>query len=162
MLCPAIAKCACPKLQPSDQSARERLMPILKVIAAGAIAGVLANITGYIITARLFHRYQAQTPATWRRAESWTHYLYSAGLRLLACVAVAFFYSLFAAGTPGAVDSAIPRGLGFAALLWMAAAAPVILETALFVNWHRGFVVGLLLDWLVLCLIAGTVSSLVT
>jgi len=41
----------------------------------------------------------------------------------------------------------------------MATAAPVILETALFVNWHRGFVVGLLLDWLVLCLIAGACAS---
>jgi len=134
-------------------------MVVLKIIAAGAIAGVLANITGYVITGRLFHPYQAQTPKTWRNAESWTHYLYSAGIRVLACIAVATFYEVFGAGAPGVAGGAIYSGLCFATLLWMATAAPVILETALFVNWHRGFVVGLLLDWLVLCLIAGACAS---
>jgi hypothetical protein len=30
----------------------------------------------------------------------------------------------------------------------------------LFVNWHRGFVVGLLLDWLVVCLLASMAAAL--
>jgi hypothetical protein len=137
-------------------------MVILRILAAGAIAGVLVNFTGYVITARLFHRYQAQTPTTWRSTESLSHYMYSSGLRFLACIAVAFFFDIFGAATSGVVGSAIPRGICFALLLWLATAAPLILETALFVNWHRGFVVGLLLDWLVLCLIAGTIASVMT
>ena len=136
-------------------------MVIVRIIAAGAIAGVLANITGYVITGWLFHPYQAQTPKTWRSAESWTHYLYSSGLRFLACLATAIFYDVFSAAPPGIFGGAISSGACFGALLWVATAAPVILETALFVNWHRGFVVGLLLDWLVLCLIAGTIASVV-
>ena len=49
-------------------------MVILKILAAGAIAGIVANATGYVITGRLFHPYQAKTPNTWRATESWTHY----------------------------------------------------------------------------------------
>jgi len=43
---------------------------------------------------------------------------------------------------------------------WAAAAAPMILELAVFVKWHRGFVIGLLLDWLALCVLAGAASAL--
>jgi len=38
---------------------------------------------------------------------------------------------------------------------------PLLLEVALFVNWHRGFVVGLLLDWLVVCILASTAAVVV-
>jgi len=44
---------------------------ILQPLAAGVVAGILSNITGYLITGRLFHPYQAQTPNTWRAAP-WT------------------------------------------------------------------------------------------
>ena len=134
-------------------------MIALKILAVGGIAGVLSNITGYVITGLVFHRYQAQTPNTWRSTESWTHYLYSAGVRILACTAIALLYDAFGVGIPGLVTGAIPNGASFGAFIWAAAAAPVILEAALFVNWHRGFVVGLLLDWLVLCVVAGVVAS---
>jgi hypothetical protein len=133
----------------------------LKILAVGGIAGVLSNITGYVITGLVFHRYQAQTPNTWRSAESWTRYLYSAGVRILACTAIALLYDAFGVGIPDLVTGAIPNGASFGAFIWAAAAAPVILEAALFVNWHRGFVVGLLLDWLVLCVVAGVVASVV-
>jgi hypothetical protein len=36
----------------------------------------------------------------------------------------------------------------------------IILELAMFVKWHRGFVIGLLLDWLVVCVLAGVASSI--
>lgn len=133
-------------------------MTALKMIAAGVIAGILSNMTGYLITGRLFHRYQARTPNTWRVSESWTHYLYSAGVRLLSCLAIALLYEAFAARAP---DGAISSAAIFGVCLWAATAAPVILEVALFVNWHRGFVAGLLLDWLALCVVASTVTSVV-
>jgi hypothetical protein len=124
---------------------------ILKILAAGAVAGVAANVTGFVITAKLFHRYQAGTPNTWREAESRGHYLASSAIRVFACIAIGFLYGLTAAGVPGA---------SFGLCLWAAVAAPIILELAIFVKWHRGFVVGLLLDWLVLCLLASVASSL--
>ena len=136
-------------------------MVATKIIAAGIIAGILSNITGYLITGRLFHRYQARTPNTWRASESWTHYLYSAVVRLLSCLAIAFLYDVFGASAPVLLGGVISSGATFGGCLWAATAAPVILEVALFVNWHRGFVVGLLLDWLALCVIASTVASVV-
>jgi len=131
----------------------------LKILAVGGIAGVLSNITGYVITGLLFHRYQAQTPNTWRGAESWKHYLYSAGVRIFACIAIALLYDAFGVGIHGLVAGAIANGASFGVILWAATAAPVILEATLFVNWHRGFAVGLLLDWLVLCVVASVVAS---
>jgi len=70
-------------------------MAIIKVLAAGVIAGSVANATGYLITGRLFHPYQARTPGTWRAAESWTHYLNAAAIRIAACVAIGFLYVAF-------------------------------------------------------------------
>lgn len=60
------------------------MVPV-EVLAAAAIAGVAANVSGYLITGRLFHRYQSNTPATWRTVESWTHYAYAAGIRRPHC-----------------------------------------------------------------------------
>jgi Na+/melibiose symporter-like transporter len=133
----------------------------IKIIAGGVLAGILSNITGYLITGRLFHGYQARTPNTWRTSESWNLYLYSAGVRVLSSLAIALLYSVIGARTTALIGGAISSGATFGCWLWAAAAAPVILEIALFVNWHRGFVVGLLLDWLTLCVIASTVASVV-
>jgi len=131
----------------------------LRILLDGAIAGVLSTGTGYWITGRLFHAYQARTPQTWRSGESWSSYLVSTGLRLFACVAVACFYagvefatSLFDRGT-------ILSGASFGLGLWAITVAPAMLEAALFVNWHRGFVVGLLLDWMVVLTLAGIAGS---
>ena len=135
-------------------------MVILQPLAAGVVAGILSNITGYVITGRLFHPYQGQTPNTWRAAESYTHYLYSAGVRVLACIGIAILYGLVAASTSvfgsGAILGAAVFGIG----LWAVAVASVIIEVALFVNWHRGFVAGLLLDWLIVCVVASIAACL--
>jgi hypothetical protein len=132
----------------------------LEVAAAGAIAGVLTNFTGYAITGRIFHRFQALTPHTWRKPESWMHYLTSAGVRILACIGIALLYDAVGFAARDLFAGEIANGAAFGFLIWACGAAPVILETALFVNWHRGFVVGLLLDWLVLSVVAGVVASL--
>ena len=64
-----------------------------KILAAGAIAGLVANITGYLITGMLFHRYQARTPGTWRASESWAHYMVSMAIRIFACIAIGLVYA---------------------------------------------------------------------
>jgi len=134
---------------------------LIKIVVAGLIAGVLANISGYLITGRLFHGFQARTPNTWRAAESWSHYLYSVGVRLFSCLAIILLYHAFGAMVPPLFGSTLLGGAAFGACSWAAIAAPVILEVALFVNWHRGFVIGLLLDWLALCVIAGMIGSVI-
>ncbi len=118
------------------------------------IAGIVSNVTGYVITGRLFHPYQAKTPDTWRAAESYAHYLYSAGVRVLACIGIAFLYGLLAGSTAVFGSASIMGAAVFGFSLWAVTVVPVVIEAALFVNWHRGFVAGLLLDWLIVCVIA--------
>jgi hypothetical protein len=126
----------------------------LNVVAAGGVAGLLANTTGYLITGRLFHRYQAQTPNTWRASESWVHYLYATAIRIAACMAMALFYATFGSIPPVLGGGAIAQGAAFGLILWAVSILPLVLEASLFVNWHRGFVLGLLLDWLIVCILA--------
>ncbi len=131
----------------------------MKLLAAGAFAGVIANVTGYLITGRFFHRYQASTPDTWRAAESWKHYSYAAVVRISASIGIGFLYAAVGAVSPVFGMEMVTRGATFGSILWMVTILPVVLEMALFVNWHRGFVVGLLLDWLVVCALASVSAN---
>jgi hypothetical protein len=132
----------------------------LKILEAGVISGIVSNATGYLITGRIFHRYQAMTPGTWRAAESWTHYQYATYIRLAACIGIAFGYALLV--EPSAFGAnALVQGISFGSIIWAITILPLLLEVGLFVNWHRGFVVGLLLDWLVVCVIASEAAALV-
>jgi hypothetical protein len=135
------------------------MVPILKILAGGVIAGILANATGYLITGRLFHPYQAKTPNTWRQTESWTHYQYATVIRVAACVGIALFYAACSGPFASFGAGPISRGVSFGALLWGVTILPLVLEVALFVNWHRGFVVGLILDWLVVCVVASIAAA---
>ena len=135
-------------------------MVALRIVTAGALAGIAANATGYAITGRWFHPYQARTPAAWRPGESWKHYQYATLIRIGACLAVACLYAALARAVPSFATGALARGASFGALIWGAAIVPLVLEVSLFVNWHRGFVVGLLLDWLVVCLLASMAAAL--
>ena len=131
----------------------------LQSLTAGVIAGILSNVTGYVITGRLFHPYHAQTPSTWRAAESYAHYLYSAGVRALACIGIAFLYGVLVASTSLFGSGAISGAAAFGVSLWAITVAPVVIEVALFVNWYRGFVAGLLLDWLIVCVVASVSAA---
>lgn len=113
-------------------------MPIFKLLVAGVFSGVVANVTGYLITGHTFHRYQAMTPNTWRGAESWAHYVYAMTLRLFTCTAIGFMYCLVGAKSPFFHLDPVMRGAIFGGILWAVTMLPVVLELALFVNWHRG------------------------
>ncbi len=134
-------------------------MPILKIVAAGVIAGIVANVSGYFITGRLFHAYQARTPGTWRRGESWAHYINAAAVRIAGCVGIGFLYAAVGARFPAFADAAILRGVAFGCVLWVVTMVPLVIEASLFVNWHPGFVVGLLLDWLVVSILASVAGA---
>jgi hypothetical protein len=66
---------------------------ILNILAGGVIAGIGANATGYMITGRLFHPYQAKTPNTWRQTETWAHYQYATAVRIAACIGIGLLYA---------------------------------------------------------------------
>ena len=132
----------------------------LKIILAGLVAGVLVTVTGYLIVGRLFHAYQARTPSTWRTNETWNHYLYAAVIRVLACVGIAALHYYFGAVTSAGATGPILAAALFGACVWAVTVLPLVVEAALFVNWHRGFVVGLLLDWLAICVIASAAAAM--
>ncbi len=111
-------------------------------IPVGAIAGlILSSTSSFLITGRLFHPYQKKTPSTWR-TESWRQHLFA---MLLQTIAGAGLGGLFAIG--GAPTIGI-RLFDLGAAVWMVVAACILIQ-ALYVNWDRGFVVGLSLDWTV-------------
>jgi hypothetical protein len=109
-------------------------------VFVGAIAGaVLSATTSYLVTGRLFHRYQISTPGTWRE-ETWWHHAVAMALQAVAGAAVGGVF--VAAGAP-------PFGMRLVELggvVWGLIAA-VVLVQAVYVRWHRGFVAGLLVDW---------------
>jgi hypothetical protein len=111
-------------------------------IPVGAITGLVLSVTtSYLITGRLFHRFQARTPGTWR-AESWRRHLLAMLLYTIAGASLGWLFAL--AGAP-AVDGALFR---LCAAVWIVVAALILMQ-ALYVNWHPGFALGLALDWAV-------------
>lgn len=131
----------------------------VRILLAGLIAGLVSNLTGYLIVGRWFHSYQARTPATWRSHESWNHYLYSTAIRVVACIGLAALYAHFGAVMIEIPGSPLTSAAAFALCLWAVTVLPLVVEAALFVNWHPGFVAGLLLDWLVICLVACVIAG---
>jgi hypothetical protein len=111
-------------------------------IPLGAITGlILSSTASYLITGRLFHPYQRKTPGTWR-AESWRHHLFAVLLQTIAGAGLGGLFALV--GAP-------PLGLGLfelAAAAWTVTIACILIQ-ALYVNWHAGFVLGLIIDWTV-------------
>jgi hypothetical protein len=111
-------------------------------IPIGAISGlILSASTSYLITGRLFHPYQKKTAATWR-PESWRHHLFAMLLQSMAGAGIGWLFS--AAGAPTLGFALFELGLG----VWMVLVACILIQ-ALYVNWHAGFIVGLVLDWTV-------------
>lgn len=111
-------------------------------IPIGAISGlILSATTSFLITGRLFHPYQKKTAATWR-PESWRHHLFAMLLQGMAGAGIGWLFS--AAGAPTLGFALFELGLG----VWMAIVACILIQ-ALYVNWHAGFIVGLVLDWTV-------------
>jgi hypothetical protein len=111
-------------------------------IPIGAISGlILSATTSFLITGRLFHPYQKKTAATWR-PESWRHHLFAMLLQSIAGAGIGWLFS--AAGSPALGFALFELGLG----IWMALVACILVQ-ALYVNWHAGFIVGLVLDWTV-------------
>lgn len=134
-------------------------MPLARLLLAGALAGLAGTMTSWLVTGHLFHRFQARTPATWRAAEGYQQYTIASAITLASAILVALLYGL--TGGIGALVGAswLTGGLAFGLLAWATLTAPVLCSISLFVNIDRGMVVGLLLDWLLVALMAGAAAA---
>lgn len=130
------------------------------VAIAGAVCGVVSVAVGMAIHGGLFHKFQRLTPGTWR-PEAGSRYATGVLARL---VVGAGFPLLFAyTGMPRLPDlkesPLWQTGAMFGMLCWGALALPMTLSVTNFVNVHRGFVLGLMVDWLVVGAASGVACA---
>ena len=115
-------------------------------LVPGLIAGLISIFASWFWMGFAFHSYQRATPETWR-PEGARNYILSSVIRLLAAIAIAALYVLIARFHVGFFSEGIPGALRFAAAIWIALVAPVIVEAAIYVRLHSMVVLGQVLDW---------------
>lgn len=123
------------------------------VLVPGAMAGVICMFTSWLWMGVIFHRFQARTPNSWR-AENNRSYALSAAIHFLACIAIAALFVFVVRAHAGVFGDGIHGALRFAALIWLAIAAPFAVEASIFINLHPWVVVGQVLDWLTTAMLA--------
>ncbi len=106
----------------------------------------------------VFHRYQQATPQIWR-PEGARNYVLSSIVRLLSAVAIAVVYVLIARFHVAFFSGGIAGALRFAAVIWIALAAPIIIEAAIYVRLHSMVVLGQVLDWLTTIVLSCAVTA---
>lgn len=131
----------------------------MKIFTAGLLSGLIGILIEWAVHARFFSL-RSHTPATWRvRARR---------LRILGVTALllsGFTYAGFFAVSGGIgwlnASQWVQIGLLFGFGCWAALALPVLLSIAIVINLHRGVVIGLLLNWLLVSLAYGVVCAYV-
>ena len=126
-------------------------------LAPGAIAGILSIFTGWLWMGVVFHRFQRLTPNTWRLENS-RSYALSSAITFLSCIAIATVF-LLVARMGGVFAGGLPGALRFAAVMWIALAAPLVVNAAVFINLHPWFVVGQVVNALTTSVLACTITS---
>lgn len=126
-------------------------------LVPGAIAGLLTIFTSWLWMGVVFHRYQKRTPTTWR-PENNGSYTLSVAIHFLACMALATLF-LLVTRTPGSAFAGVHGAFHFAALSWLAIAASLAIDAAVFINLHLWVVVGQVLDWLTTSVLACTITA---
>src|ERR1017187_6443073 len=124
----------------------------------GFIAGVISIFTSWLLMGGIFHRFQRETPQTWRpegprsyALSSFFHVFAASGVACLFTLVLRFNVAVFARGLCGSVL--------FAISLWGVVVVPIMLESALFIQIHRLVVFGRLLDWLTTSLLATVITG---
>jgi len=126
-------------------------------LAPGAVAGIISIVTGWLWFGLVFHRFQKQTPNTWR-PENNRSYALSSMIRLLTCIAIATFF-LLVARMGGVFAGGLPGAFRFAAVSWMALAAPLLIDAAVFINLHPWVVLCQVIDALTTSVLACTIAA---
>jgi hypothetical protein len=123
-----------------------------------AIAAITISITfiQWFLIGFLFHKYQALTPATWRKENSRS---YAASMILslfFSCMFVVIFYLWkIKYGDMHFLD-----GVKFGAIFWLAFSVTAEIGNAIYVNYSWLFVVGKCLSSLVEYIVAGSIAWL--
>jgi hypothetical protein len=122
-------------------------------LVPGLIAGVASVFTSWLWMGVVFHRYQRETPGTWR-SEGSRSYIAASLLHIFAALGLACLYVLITRFHVGVFANGIQGGFYFAICIWGAVSLPMILESAVFINLHPLVVLGELLDWLTTSVLA--------
>lgn len=124
----------------------------------GLIAGVISIFTSWILMGGIFHRFQRETPATWR-PEGPASYTLASLLHVAAAIGIACLATLMIRFHVGMFFEGLFRHLLLGLCLWGAVALPMVVESAVFIRIHPLVVVGRLLDWLITALLACAVTG---
>ena len=124
----------------------------------GLIAGVLSIFTSWLWMGLVFHRFQAETPETWR-PEDKRSYAFSILIHLLASIAIATLLVLVAHPADSPFSRGLEHGLAFGFVAWGAIAAPILVGAAVYIRLHPLVVLGQLLDWLSTLLLASGIAA---
>ena len=126
-------------------------------LAPGALAGILAIFTSWFWMGLVFHRFQRLTPSTWRPENSCS-YLLSSIVTFLSCIGIATIF-LLVARMGGVFSGGLTGALRFAAVVWMAWSAPLLVNAAIFINLHPWFVVGQVVNALTNSILACSITA---
>jgi hypothetical protein len=143
--------------EPASRYAAEFMNTLRAAIVPGLIAGVVSLFTSWFWMGLVFHRYQRATPETWG-PEGPRNYALSSLVRVGSAIAISFLYVLVARFHVDFFADGIAGALRFAAVIWIALAAPVAIEAAIYVRMHSMVVVGQVLDWLTTAMLACTIT----
>jgi hypothetical protein len=124
----------------------------------GLMAGVISIFTSWLWMGVIFHKYQRETPETWR-PEGGRSYLGASLLHLLAAIGIACLFTLMVRFDVFVFTPGFRRSIYFAICVWGALALPILIESALFIRLHRLVVLGQLLDWLTTSLLASVLTG---
>jgi hypothetical protein len=127
-------------------------------LVPGLIAGVISIFTSWLLMGGIFHRFQRETPQTWR-PEGGRSYALSSLLHVFAAIGIACLYTLVLRFNVAVFVGGFCGSVLFAIALWGAVALPMILESALFIRIHPLVVFGRVLDWLTTALLAAIITA---
>ena len=130
-----------------------------RILIAGAASAFAALVIAWVVIAWLFHDYEKLTPASWR-PEGPREYFLSSCVTLASGFAFAVLFAMTGSSLTSRIGHWLPAGLLFGLAGFVALPLPVILSQAIFVNLHRGFVAGLLLNSLLFCLTSGVICHI--
>jgi hypothetical protein len=129
-----------------------------QALIPGLIAGVLSIFTSWLWMGSIFHRFQKLTPQTWRPESGRSHALSSA-VHILAALGIALLFMIVAGDQSSPFAAGIGGSVQFALACWCVFALPIVLGAAIYVNLHPLVVVGQLLDWLSVSLLATVITA---
>jgi hypothetical protein len=126
----------------------------LKIILAAVAITVAVTIVQWFFIGLLFHKYQAVTPATWRK-ESYKSYAWSTMLVFIFALLFAWIYSIWKSKNG---EMHFADGLEFGIICCLVFIIPAELTSAIYVNYSRNFTLGKCLSSVVEYAVAGGIA----